>query len=679
MQHKHAVFDNDTHFIIDPDTRQIKNENAGRIVLIQHDHNSERFTFEIPQIVEGHDMLQCNKIEVHFININARDKETKADVYPVTDAKVVQNEAGENILLFSWLISQSATVYAGTVSFLIRFACIDEQGNFTYRWHTAKFIGVPVSDGINNSPIVVDNYSDVLAQWENTLFAAGYINAEAMQKDIALLSTRLDNMASLKDGSTTGDAELQDIRVSASGATFPSAGAAVRSQFKNLTDAVSKIMVENIYDPATQTNETITDNAFIQAGNIISNGNYFVTAPIDVSRFAGSKLYFNLPLHGSAVEAAIVSCFDANDNYLTNAGMDGLCYTVPIGASYIRLSVYKYSYWNISQVNDAFMILTADIATGFFPYGCKYLIPNDTQASAYWIAVDVRNNVVNFTVPSGSKFLHYTMKYFEGSKNAFFDFSEIAKAEDFSAFPSEETTLFSNGSDFFGPYIVRAVNNPDGDQPDSLNFTGASHAYSGNTDGVTSATGRSEISAILVDGVKRDEYTGFCNTLDIYWTNYIQATNTKKEDGTGREVLKEEYHLRFDGKDFAIENDITALEEVEIVRYYGLQIAQGVPGYDYNISYVGSHGNIVSEKGNSKSADTHCQEICIKRKDAPVECRFGLHPVGLGTFYCNHWYSAFDTDYGKSYFFMINSDEKCQMAQNQQVNFKGYYKFRYCD
>ena len=199
------------------------------------------------------------------------------------------------------------------------------------------------------------------------------------------------------------------------------------------------------------------------------------------------------------------------------------------------------------------------------------------------------------------------------------------------------------------------------------------------TEGATSATGRSEIKAILIDGVKREEYAGYCNTLDVYWTNHIQATNTKKEDGNGREVLKEEYHLHFNGETFEIENDVTALEEVEILRYYGLQIAQGVAGYSYDISYIGSHNNVVQANGNSKSADTTCREVYIRRKDFPVECRFGLHPVGLGTFYCNNWYSAFDTEYGKSYFFMICPDKICRMATNQQINFKGYYKFRYCE
>lgn len=536
---------------------------------------------------------------------------------------------------------------------------------------------VDISPELTDEDYLIGSVGNKLRRVPKSFFAK--LLPDGVNKRFSTLEGRMDTFTSLPEGSTTGDAELQDIRVGASGAIYSSAGTAVRNQFNQVNNTISKILVENIYDASTQTDETITDNAYIQGGNIISNVNYFVTAPIDVSRFAGCSLYFNVPLHGTAVSAAIVSCFDVDGNYLTNEGLNGLCYTVPINANYIRLSVYKYDYWNIAEVNDVFMILTADVSTDFFPCGYKYLVPIDSRTATYKIAVNVSNNTVNFTTPSGSKFLHYTMQYFDGSKNAFFDFRTIGETNEFNALPSEENKLFINGSEFFGPYIVRAINNTNGDLPDSLSFTGGSHAYSGNTEGETSATGRSVVTSILIDGIRQSEYSGYCNTIDIYWTNYIQATNTKKENGSGREVLKEDYHLHFDGSNFEIENDITALEELEIVRYYGLQIAHGVSNYDYTISYIGSHTNTIYEKGNSKSADTYCQEIYIKRKDLPVECRFGLYPIGLGTFYCNHWYSAFDTDYGKSYFFMVNSDEKCRMVQNQQVNFKGYYKFRYCE
>lgn len=48
MEHKHSVLDGDTRFIINPTTRQIRNDSNRKIVLIQNDHNSEVFTFECP-------------------------------------------------------------------------------------------------------------------------------------------------------------------------------------------------------------------------------------------------------------------------------------------------------------------------------------------------------------------------------------------------------------------------------------------------------------------------------------------------------------------------------------------------------------------------------------------------------------------------------------------------------
>ena len=167
MGHKHSVYDSDAHFSINPITKVIKNESSKKTTLVQGDHNSERFSFDIPRFIEGHDMMQCNLIEVHYDNMETGTDNISSDFYEVKDMQISPDDA--NMVVFSWLIIDTATKYAGSLEFSIKFKCM--TGDVCdYKWNTGINTDISVSAGKDNSGVVVERAPNVVDQWRNEIF-----------------------------------------------------------------------------------------------------------------------------------------------------------------------------------------------------------------------------------------------------------------------------------------------------------------------------------------------------------------------------------------------------------------------------------------------------------------------------------------------------------------------------
>lgn len=170
MAHGHIILDADKHFIIDPVSRNIIPQ-SNKVKLMQYDHNSECFTFQVPRYIEGHDMSLCNVIDINYINISSDELYRSSGPYRVQDVEINQDD--DDIVVFSWTISRNATMYAGSLNFAISFSCIVD-GIVDYAWHTDVYVGIGIYEGVRNdgSEIVIE-YNDVLAQWAESLFGAG--------------------------------------------------------------------------------------------------------------------------------------------------------------------------------------------------------------------------------------------------------------------------------------------------------------------------------------------------------------------------------------------------------------------------------------------------------------------------------------------------------------------------
>lgn len=99
--------------------------------------------------------------------------------------------------------------------------------------------GLPIDRKIEQAAEAIKNSSDAKTRQDLEALdqrVTGQINT--INGEITVLDSRVDAIASLPDGSTSGDAELIDIRVGADGTTYDSAGNAVRGQIGDLKSAI---------------------------------------------------------------------------------------------------------------------------------------------------------------------------------------------------------------------------------------------------------------------------------------------------------------------------------------------------------------------------------------------------------------------------------------------------------
>lgn len=246
--------------------------------------------------------------------------------------------------------------------------------------------------------------------------------ALANEESVRTALSRIDTLTQLPNGSTTGDAELADIRVGADGTKYANAGDAVREQIndvkqeaKNKTDSLKEELVKHgtpveffgaIGDG--RTDDTVAlQNAF-KSGlpTIVLSKTYYVSdtliIPRSIKLCGGGKILILVKYNdlgkrvpqGSTPKTCIRILEGINDVTISNIFIEGYAYTDAIGIECSGSNTRIYlEYLKIRYFKTCISFLHTwcdqlkNIEFKNYTYAVKFLKTEDTDIGCYDVSV----------------------------------------------------------------------------------------------------------------------------------------------------------------------------------------------------------------------------------------------------------------------------------------------------
>lgn len=170
---------------------------------------------------------------------------------------------------------------------------------------------------------------------------------------------RIDNLAKLEEGSTTGDAELRDIRIGYDGTEYENAGEAVRGQIGSLSEDIKNIKKINVFDKSD-----ITTGGYLRGtvGSDINSvvtleGSFYCNQIWDVKE--GDIIRTSTPYMGVAI-------YDENNKLILKFN-DGLTeHKLPSGSKKMR---YSSNVTSANYLDNAMITINFEMPSEYIPYG----------------------------------------------------------------------------------------------------------------------------------------------------------------------------------------------------------------------------------------------------------------------------------------------------------------------
>ena len=125
-----------------------------RKIGVQYDHNVNTIEFVGPRY-SGNVDLSTMTIYINYILSDKTPGKYKAE-------NVIIDDQDDSLIRFNWTITRNVTKVSGILSCLICAKKTDEEGNEINHWNTDIFRLLSVSEGMENDPVIQEQYPDVI-------------------------------------------------------------------------------------------------------------------------------------------------------------------------------------------------------------------------------------------------------------------------------------------------------------------------------------------------------------------------------------------------------------------------------------------------------------------------------------------------------------------------------------
>ena len=461
---------------------------------------------------------------------------------------------------------------------------------------------------------------------------------------------------------------------------------ALKSELNDCESSVNRLFVEyplvNYYEP--EDSEDIIDSEILHNGVPQSQygSSYFVSDYVPVT--GGKTITFNVTPWGAASDSYRGAEYKSDKTYIGR--IDSTTHTLNSNAAYVRFSVRRDSFGDTTAQALAYINANLTITDGTRATEISGI---DATDNVFLSEGTARKEDTYFVDASGTEMLilwkmyglnnkDVGIKLKTFSKNDLYQFCSFGTVANPSNYVSNESDNYvefiSTAEDWFSPIRVKAVNDIDGDSPLEDKFSGGLHTYSDQN------TARRISLDIYFDGRKNPGYVGYCKTIDVIEVHQLVASNTFKNNGTGREVIVQTIKMHFEGGTVHVQTEYKALEPVTVSRWYFLQAHHKADGFGTaGIRYIGSDANrgINDMDAASNSGDMYARTMRLLSSDMQIDME--IDDFDIGRFSHSTEYSAFVsfyTSYSKAYFRAIYADETpFSLDTGDTFMARGYYRF----